>query len=100
MVEDCGMSDKIGPIALASPEKRGDSLNREADEEISKFLRAAYDRVGRLLRAKERELHVLAAALLERETLTQQEIKQIVFGEPAVELDADRPHDAGGLEVR
>jgi len=95
------MSDKIGPVALASPEKRGEYLNREADEEISKFLRAAYLRVERLLRTKERELHVLAAALLERETLTQQEIKQIVFGEPnpAAEYDAERPHDAGGLAV-
>ena len=78
MIEDCGMSDKIGPIALASPDKRGAQLNREADEELSKFLRGAYDRVKHLLREKERELHILAEALLERETLTQQEIKDIL----------------------
>ena len=99
MVEDCGMSDRIGPVALAAPEKRGEALNKEADEEISKFLRAAYDRVGRLLRAKERELHVLAAALLERETLTQQEIKQIVFGEQMVEYEGERSHPDSGLVI-
>ena len=83
------MSDAIGPVALASPEKRGDALNREADSEVGALLRGAYNRVGRLLRAKEDELHVLAAALLERETLNQEEINQVVFGEPvrvAVEL--------------
>lgn len=83
MVEDCGMSDKIGPVALAAPEKRGEALNKEADAEVGNLLRGAYDRVGRLLRAKEHELHILAAALLERETLDQQEIKRIVFGEAA-----------------
>lgn len=82
MVEDCGMSDRIGPIALPSPDKRGASLNKEADEEISKFLRGAYARVKELLRTKERELHTLADALIERETLTQQEIKELVFGTP------------------
>ena len=86
MIEDCGMSEKIGPVALAAPEKRGDALNKEADSEVGALLRGAYDRVGRLLRAKEHELHVLAAALLERETLTQQEIKRLVFGEPAKDV--------------
>lgn len=89
MVEDCGMSDRIGPIALPSPDKRGASLNKEADEEISKFLRGAYARVKELLRTKERELHTLADALIERETLTQQEIKELVFGTP--------PQVGGGL---
>jgi ATP-dependent metalloprotease len=80
MVEDCGMSEKIGPVALSPPEKRGNAINKDADEEVSKFLHAAYERVGLLLRSKEQELHKLADALLEHETLTQQEIKNIVSG--------------------
>lgn len=84
MVEDCGMSDKIGPIALSSPEQRGASLNKDADDEVGNFLRDSYSRVKGLLKDKERELHILAQALLKQETLTQQEIKDLIFGKEAL----------------
>jgi len=78
MIEDCGMSERIGPIALSPPDRRGAELSREADAEIGRFLRSAYDRVTKLLKAKEKELHIIADALLERETLTQQDIVELV----------------------
>jgi len=98
MVEDCGMSDRIGPIALPSPDKRGASLTKEADEEISTFLRGAYARVKELLGTKERELHKLADALIERETLTQQEIKDLVFGTSDSLLESDKMVSSSILE--
>lgn len=89
MVEDCGMSDKIGPIALSSPDQRGASLNKDADDEVGNFLRESYSRVKGLLKDKERELHILAQALLKQETLTQQEIKDLIFGKEAVQGKKD-----------
>lgn len=72
---DCGMSARIGPVAVAGdaePALRpGPEVRRAVDEEVASLLKDAYGRVEALLRARERELHALAAALLQRETLTQ-----------------------------
>lgn len=80
MVEDCGMSDRIGPVALAmgDPAAQGEETRRAVDEEVSALLKSAYQRVSTMLQDKEAELHKLAAALLEKETMTQKEIKQLL----------------------
>ena len=94
MVEDCGMSERIGPMALLDNEgsiSAGGEIRKTADEEVTKILKDAYKRVADLLKNKETELHSLAAALLEKETLTQREIKQLLWGIEAVEKeDADK----------
>lgn len=77
MVEDCGMSELVGPMAVDSELKSSD-IRQAVDGEVSLLLKNSYQRVVSLLREKELELHTLAAALLERETLTQAEIKELL----------------------
>jgi hypothetical protein len=45
--------------------------------QVTRLLKEAYVRVTSLLKEKEAELHKLAAALLDKETLNGQEIKEV-----------------------
>ncbi|KAM0912685.1 hypothetical protein ACQ4PT_012651 [Festuca glaucescens] len=76
MVSNCGMSDAIGPVHVR--ERPSADMQSRIDEEVVKLLREAYERVTRLLKKHEKQLHALANALLERETLTSDEINKIV----------------------
>jgi ATP-dependent metalloprotease len=95
MVEECGMSAAVGPVAIAPGDGAAPGVRAAVDAEVAAMLKAAYARVAALLRAREGELHALAAALLERETLTQQEIRDVLglggaapAGAPAAEAAA------------
>ncbi|KAJ3670917.1 hypothetical protein LUZ60_008343 [Juncus effusus] len=76
MVSNCGMSDTIGPVHVK--ERPGSDMQSRIDAEVLKLLREAYDRVKKLLKKHESSLHALANALLEYETLTAEEIKQVL----------------------
>ncbi|AQK96681.1 ATP-dependent zinc metalloprotease FTSH 11 chloroplastic/mitochondrial [Zea mays] len=76
MVSNCGMSDAIGPVHVK--ERPSIEMQSRIDAEVVKLLREAYGRVKRLLRKHEKQLHALANALLERETLTADEINKVV----------------------
>ncbi|VFQ72665.1 unnamed protein product [Cuscuta campestris] len=88
MVASCGMSDTIGPIHIKE-RASADTLSR-IDAEVAKLLREAYDRVKVLLKKHEKALHALSRALLERETLKAEEIKQILlpYGEAQPSADS------------
>ncbi|KAG5558774.1 hypothetical protein RHGRI_008659 [Rhododendron griersonianum] len=77
MVSACGMSDTIGPVHIK--EHSGSEMQSRIDAEVVKLLREAYDRVKALLKKHEKELHALANALLEYETLTSEEIKRTLL---------------------
>jgi cell division protease FtsH len=91
MVTRWGMSDKLGPVVLAPPS--GPFLNGGAigpadgmprpyseatatliDAEVQRLLQGAYDEAVRLLSDHRSELDRLAQALLEHETLDEEEI--------------------------
>lgn len=113
MVEDCGMNDRIGPVALLDGSNGngggsgsvGDDVRKAADEEVTKILKDSYSRVATLLKNKENELHALATELLQKETLAQREIKELLWGEQAVKEEEDAraalkaAEDAALLEV-
>uniref|UniRef100_A0A0C9S2W0 TSA: Wollemia nobilis Ref_Wollemi_Transcript_18535_3192 transcribed RNA sequence n=1 Tax=Wollemia nobilis TaxID=56998 RepID=A0A0C9S2W0_9CONI len=76
MVSNCGMSDLLGPVYIkerASPE-----MQSRIDAEVVRLLKEAYERVKKLLKKQEAALHALANALLDKETLNAQEIKNIL----------------------
>lgn len=75
MVSTCGMSNAIGPVSVK--ERPGSEMQSRIDAEVLKLLREAYDRVKRLLKTHENALHALANALLEYETLSAEDIKQV-----------------------
>uniref|UniRef100_A0A0A9B4S3 Peptidase M41 domain-containing protein n=1 Tax=Arundo donax TaxID=35708 RepID=A0A0A9B4S3_ARUDO len=76
MVSNCGMSDAIGPVHVK--ERPSVEMQSRIDAEVVKLLREAYERVKRLLKKHEKQLHALANALLECETLNADEINKVV----------------------
>ncbi|MFO7717515.1 MAG: ATP-dependent zinc metalloprotease FtsH [Thermodesulfobacteriota bacterium] len=105
MVCEWGMSEAIGPLGLND---NGDQvfLGRELvqhkhysedtarliDSEIKRIISEAYEKARRLLKDNSTTLQHLAEALLERETLTAQDIDTIMRGEtlPPVEVESEQ----------
>jgi cell division protease FtsH len=94
MVTQWGLSDVIGPILVGDNEQevflgRDLQSRREVSEqtaqlvdaEVKRVITNAYDSAKQVLSENLDLLHTLAAALLERETLTAEDIKMIARGE-------------------
>ena len=87
MVEEFGMSERVGPLALSRPglflqvdggrsEALSPELASEADAEAKRILEAAEERAERILAERRGELDRLARLLLEQETLEGGELRQ------------------------
>jgi cell division protease FtsH len=94
MVTRWGMSDAMGPLQYADADEEvflGYSVNRQRnmsnetaqaiDKEIRRIVEDGYERAKSLLNEHVEELHTLAKALLEFETLSGDEIKRVLAGE-------------------
>lgn len=95
MVTQWGMSDKLGPLQYAANEEEvflghsvaktqnmSDETSKMIDSEIKAFVGGANDRATKILTDNLDDLHVLAKALLEYETLSGDEITALLKGEP------------------
>jgi cell division protease FtsH len=104
MVTEMGMSDKLGMIAYGDNSQEvflGHSVTqnknvsegtaREIEAEVKSLIDNAYGSAKHLLTDRLEELHRLARGLLEYETLTGEEIKQVLRGEPVVRKVVDEP---------
>src|SRR5919199_712446 len=93
-VSQWGLSDAIGPVLVGDNEHevflgREISSRREVSEktaqlvdaEVARLLNESYSRAKQTLTDNVALLHALAAALLERETLTSEDIEILVRGE-------------------
>ena len=102
MVTKLGMSDVLGPLSYGENEEEvflGHSVQRTQnvsektaetiDAEIRGIVEAGYQRAREIVETHLDELHVLAKALLEFETLTGEEIGALLRGEPLVRDDPD-----------
>ncbi|KAI8898857.1 peptidase family M41-domain-containing protein [Globomyces pollinis-pini] len=80
MVLHYGMSDKVGLISWSDEEfaRASPATKATIEDEIKQMLDESYSRVTKLLKQKDRELHALAVALVEQETLDLNEVKQII----------------------
>ncbi|WOE75098.1 ATP-dependent zinc metalloprotease FtsH [Alterisphingorhabdus coralli] len=101
MVTKWGMSDELGPVQY---EEQADGYlgmgqtqrtmmsgdtSKAIDKEIRRIIDAGYDKAKQVLTDNEDQLHALAKALLEYETLTGDEIQAVIKGE---EIDRnDKP---------
>ncbi|BEJ13476.1 hypothetical protein CspHIS471_0306500 [Cutaneotrichosporon sp. HIS471] len=92
MVRTFGYSDKIGLVAHGDDQSRflSDQTKDLIESEIKTFLDDGMTRVRHLLKTRENELHTLAAALVEYETLNLDEVKQVLRGEKL-----SRPGESG-----
>ena len=92
MIKKCGFSDKIGPVLVG--EDREDSMryggnsNKEVseklaesvDKEVDKLLRESYKIAKTIITKHKKKLEILAKALIEYETITGDEIKDLIAG--------------------
>jgi cell division protease FtsH len=104
MVTEWGMSDKLGMIAYGDNSQEvflghsvtqnknvSEATAREIDAEIKDIIDAAYGRAKRILTENLEELHRLARGLLEYETLSGEEIRTVLRGEPVIRKVVDEP---------
>lgn len=99
MVLQWGMSDKVGNIDYReaaegySGNTAGFSVSAHTkeliEEEVKRFIQEAYERAYKILTDKNEEWERLAQGLLEYETLTGDEIKRVIRGEPPHSGDDD-----------
>ena len=111
MVLRWGMSDKVGNIDYAeahegySGNTGGFSVSAHTkeliEEEVKRFIEEGYAHALQILRDKNNEWERLAQGLLEYETLTGEEIKRVMGGEPphASEDDAGDAGDGNAPSV-
>jgi len=90
MVTQWGMSDEIGPLQYEEQQQSylgyggtqrapmSDDMAMKIDAEIRGLVEAGYDQAKKLLKKHRKKLNLLAEALLEFETLTGDEIKQLL----------------------
>lgn len=106
MVLRWGMSDKVGNIDYAeahegySGNTGGFSVSANTKEmiedEVKRFVQEGYDLAFKIVTENEEEFERLAQGLLEYETLTGEEIKRVMRGEPPhAGEDEDDNEDAG-----
>jgi cell division protease FtsH len=95
MVKEWGMSDAVGPVYHGSENPyRKDNMESEevtktVDLEIKKFVEYGLNEAKRILNEKRDDLETLAQALLKYETLSGQEIKDLLDGKPIEKYDVD-----------
>jgi len=110
MVLRWGMSDKVGNIDYAeahegySGNTAGFSVSANTkeliEEEVRTFIENAYQQAYQILQDHKEEWERLAEGLLEYETLTGEEIKRVMKGEPPqADDDADDDADTGATSV-
>jgi cell division protease FtsH len=104
MVTEWGMSDKLGMIAYADNSQEvflghsvtqnknvSEATAREIDNEIKLVIDHAYQSAKKILTDNIDELNTLANGLLEHETLSGDEIRQLLRGEKVVKRVNDEP---------
>jgi cell division protease FtsH len=104
MVTEWGMSDSLGMIAYGDNSQEvflghsvtqhknvSEATAREIDGEVKRIIDAAYQGAKTLLTERLEDLHRLARGLLEYETLSGDEIRTVLRGEPVVKKVVDEP---------
>lgn len=94
MVKKWGFSEKVGPVFYSDQDEAISPATREKiDAEITKLLQQGEARATKLLTEKKEELHRLAHALVEHETLDAEEVKKVIRGEPIRNTKETVSHD-------
>lgn len=93
MVTEWGMSDLLGPVlyaensnevflgrAVTQNKNMSEDTARLVDAEIKRFVTEAHDEAVRILKEHDDDLETLAQALMEYETLSGEDIKDVLAG--------------------
>ena len=112
MATEWGMSDKLGPLLYGDAQdevflgrsmmQRNTHMSNDTqklvDEEVKRFVEDGYQTAQKVIRENIDDLHAIAKALLEFETLTGDEIRGLMEGKtPTRETDADLAPKSTGV---
>jgi cell division protease FtsH len=112
MATEWGMSDKLGPLLYGDNQDEvflgrsmmqrsvhmSDVTQKLVDEEVKRFVQEGYETAQRVIRENIDDLHSIAKALIEYETLTGDEIRDLLAGKPPMrELEADTAPKSTGV---
>ncbi|MEK9186073.1 MAG: ATP-dependent zinc metalloprotease FtsH [Patescibacteria group bacterium] len=91
LVTKYGMSEKLGPVTfgksedliflgreISSEKNYSESMATEIDEEVNNFITRAYQTAKKIISVNKKALDVIARALIEKETLEQEEFYEII----------------------
>eukprot|EP00039_Didymoeca_costata_P028677 m.21932 g.21932 ORF g.21932 m.21932 type:complete len:711 (+) comp7286_c0_seq1:152-2284(+) len=81
MVTKFAFSDKVGPISIGDDEKPSAQTSALIDSEVKRLCQESLDKARNLLYRYDREHRRIADALLEFETLTEEEMRRVMKGE-------------------
>ncbi len=108
MVTEWGMSDKLGPLRYSDNEEEvflghsvtqrkniSDATAHLIDEEIRSIVETGETTARKILGEHEKELHLLAGALLEYETLSGDEVRTLIEGGAIQRESHEPPKDTG-----
>jgi len=92
MVTKFGMSNALGPLSygeneeeiflgrsIARQQHMSEDTSKKVDAEVKKIVDAGYERAKKILTEKLDDLHKIAKALLDYETLSGEEIKELIL---------------------
>ncbi len=112
MVTRLGYSDELGTVMYGDQQEEvflGMSMGRQqsmseataqkVDAEVRRLINGGYEDARKILTAKKKQLEAVAKALLEYETLTGDELKDIIAGRPINRPDDDQPTTPRGTAV-
>jgi cell division protease FtsH len=104
MIMEFGMSDKLGPVRYSSNEQEvflghsvaqqqnmSEDTARLIDDEVRRLIENGETTARTILSTKIDDLHKIAKALLEFETLSGDEIRGLLRGEPIVRSEDQTP---------
>ena len=105
MICEFGMSEVLGPITFGRRQDTQVFLGRDIsrdrnyseevaysiDKEVRRLIEEAYEKTEQMLRENVEKLHLIAAALIERETLEASELEQLMKDGHIAEKPNDEP---------
>ena len=98
MIMQYGMSNVLGPVAYGgdpaqqyyfgqTQKNYSEEVAGEIDKEVQRYMNEAYEACRTIINENRDKLEAIAQALLDKETLTAQELKDIVFGAEVPEFE-------------
>ena len=102
MIMQYGMSETLGFVSYGGDSAQqyyfgqtqknySEEVAGEIDKEIHKYMEEAYEACRAIINDNRDKLEKIAQALMDKETLTAQELKDIVFG--AEKISLEKPKD-------
>ncbi len=103
MVTKYGMSEELGPMeygeneeevflgrSVARQQNMSEEMSRKVDLEVRKLIDEGYNKATKILTEKKDDLHKLAKALLLYETLSGDEIKELILNNKSPDRDTSK----------